>query len=114
MKNVTSSRTPPRTYPLRHLSVRVPWHDSGWTGTVCRDPAGNTSCLVLKRIGETREDALEVGTRGKSLTVLSETQWPCCSSERGHFMAPFEVSRNKSHPYAETSKLHGHCRQTPL
>ena len=37
--------------PLRHLSIRVPWHDAGWAGTVCNDPTANTACLVLKRIG---------------------------------------------------------------
>jgi len=25
-------------FPLRHLSVCVPWHDSGWAGTVCSAP----------------------------------------------------------------------------
>ena len=28
-------------YPLRHLSIRVPWHDNGWNGTVCRVPKHN-------------------------------------------------------------------------
>jgi hypothetical protein len=22
-------------YPLRHISVPVPWHDTGWDGRVC-------------------------------------------------------------------------------
>jgi hypothetical protein len=34
-----------------HLSVRVPWHDAGWRGTVCTDPAGNASCILLHNIG---------------------------------------------------------------
>jgi len=25
-------------YPLRHVSIRVPWHDSGWAGAVCKAP----------------------------------------------------------------------------
>ena len=24
-----------RQLPVHHLSVRLPWHDTGWTGTVC-------------------------------------------------------------------------------
>jgi hypothetical protein len=24
--------------PLRHISIRVPWHDDGWRGTVCTKP----------------------------------------------------------------------------
>ena len=30
--------------PIEHISVRVPWHDNGWNGTVCRDPRGNGTC----------------------------------------------------------------------
>ncbi|MFO0822823.1 MAG: AAA family ATPase [Gemmataceae bacterium] len=112
MKNATA--TPARTYPLRHLSIRVPWHDNGWTGTVCNDPAGNTSCLVLKRIGETRDDITECNNHGRSLKVIPEKEWPCCTSERGHFMAPFDFTRGKSHPYAESSQLHKHFLETPL
>lgn len=29
-------------------SVRLPWHDTGWTGTICRAPAQNT-CFILGR-----------------------------------------------------------------
>ncbi|WP_439628322.1 hypothetical protein [Gemmata sp.] len=50
---------PSVTAPLRHLSIRVPWHDAGWAGTVCDDPTANTACLVLKRIGAERDDAAE-------------------------------------------------------
>jgi hypothetical protein len=28
-------------FPLRHVSVRVPWHDAGWAGVVCSAPALN-------------------------------------------------------------------------
>lgn len=102
-------------YPLRHLSIRVPWHDNGWNGTVCRDPAANTSCLVLKNIGANRNDDQEVAASGKSLQQLEPADWPCCIGERGHFMASFEWTRTKSHPYVETSsETHGHFRPTPL
>jgi hypothetical protein len=101
--------------PLRHLSIRVPWHDTGWAGTVCNDPTANTSCLVLKGIGENRDDAAEQAIHGKSLTVLSEQELPCCAGERGFFMAPFELTRTKTHPYAESSTdTHAHFRPTPL
>ncbi len=33
--------------PIQHLSVRVPWHDSAWNGTICQRPADNASCLIL-------------------------------------------------------------------
>lgn len=88
--------------PLRHISIRVPWHDNGWDGTVCANPAGNMSCLVLKGIGPRRDDAQEIANRGKSLEVLAEHQRPCCMNERGYFMAPFEIYKTKNHPYRET------------
>lgn len=104
-----------RPYPLRHLSIRVPWHDSGWDGRVCLNPAGNMACLVLKGIGAKRNDTEEMKHRGESLEVIPETERPCCISERGFFMAPFELTRIKKHPYAETSpKTHGHFRETTL
>ena len=37
-------------YPLRHLSIRVPWHDAGWAGVVRQAPQLNGSCAKLKRI----------------------------------------------------------------
>ena len=40
--------------PLRHLSIRVPWHDSGWDGRVCQNPTANTSCLGSETNGSLR------------------------------------------------------------
>jgi len=34
-------------YPLRHISIRVPWHDTGWDGRVCAKPRLNGACLKL-------------------------------------------------------------------
>ena len=34
-------------YPLRHISIRVPWHDTGWDGRVCAAPLLNGACLKL-------------------------------------------------------------------
>ncbi|MGB8867899.1 MAG: hypothetical protein WCC96_01425, partial [Rhodomicrobium sp.] len=28
---------------LKHVTVRMAWHDSGWDGTICRDPAAERS-----------------------------------------------------------------------
>lgn len=103
------------SYPLRHLSIRVPWHDQGWNGCVCKNPAGNAACLVLKGIGQKRNDPAEMKHRGQSIELVADIERPCCIGERGFFMAPFEFTRMKSHPYAETSqKTHGHFRETPL
>ena len=100
---------------MKHLSIRVPWHDLGWDGRICKHPCLNSSCLRLKRISETRDDISEERYSGQSLYELDEKDWPACSAERGAFMAPFEYLRTVSHPYSQTSsKTHGHLLPTPL
>jgi hypothetical protein len=102
-------------YPLRHISIRVPWHDSGWDGRVCAAPRLNGSCLKLTRIAEDRDDAAEEAVAGKRLDELPQAKWPACAAERMGFMSPFEYVRTVNHPYnrgPETS--HGHFKETPL
>lgn len=102
-------------YPLRHISIRVPWHDTGWDGRVCAAPRLNGACLKLNRIAEERDDAAEEAVAGERLDELPQAKWPACAAERMGFMAPFEVVRMANHPYnrgPETS--HGHFKETPL
>lgn len=102
-------------YPLRHISIRVPWHDNGWNGTTCNQPCHNDSCLKLPRISENRKDEAEEKIAGVSIEDLDQNDWPACVAERGMFMSPFEYTRVASHPYAKTSpKTHGHFEPTPL
>jgi hypothetical protein len=30
---------------IKHISVRLAWHDSGWNGRICREPRANTYCV---------------------------------------------------------------------
>ena len=91
----TSNKT---TLPLRHISIRVPWHDNGWNGTVCKEPRLNGACLKLPRIAENRNDSAEDAVAGQSIENLEQSQWPACVSERAMFMSPFEYTRLASHP----------------
>ncbi len=101
--------------PLKHVSIRVPWHDTGWDGRVCASPRLNGSCLRLKRIANDRNDDAEEATAGLALDVLSQEKWPCCIAERMAFMAPFEYTRMANHPYRRTSEgSHGHFAPTPI
>lgn len=103
------------SYPLRHVSIRVPWHDTGWDGRVCQNPCLNGACLKLKRIGQNRNDDAEGAIAGQLLKDLPENEWPCCVPERMAFMAPFEYTRTANHPYRQTSEeTHGHFDATPL
>lgn len=104
-----------RQLPLRHLSIRVPWNDSNWSGVVCARPGENNSCLVLPRISETRNDQFESQRAAKSWDQLSQDELPVCVGEHGGFMAPFEIVRQIKHPYSEGSSLsHKHFLPTPL
>ena len=100
-------------YPLRHLSVRVPWHDSGWSGLVCASPHLNGSCAKLKGIAAAKSDDQERLIAGRSLSEMPNEQWPCCVAERGAFMAPFEMDHIKRHALAEKNpKFYGHFQPT--
>ena len=101
-----------RQLPLRHISIRVPWNDTGWNGVVCKKPADNISCLILRRIRASRDDAKETQLAGKSWEELTQEELPSCMSERGQFMAPFEITRRVNHPYVDFSKAHKHLRPT--
>jgi len=102
-----------RTLPTRHLSIRVPWHDSGWAGTVCAQPLANTACLALVNIGTKRDDAHEQTCAGQRIDQLDESQWPPCVEERATFLSPYELTRTISHVYAKGSPTtHGHFKPT--
>lgn len=57
-------------YPLRHISIRVPWHDSGWNGTVCKAPKLNGACLKLDNIARNKKDDVEAAIAGQSIEHL--------------------------------------------
>ena len=49
----------------QHISVRVPWHDNNWNGSVCNQPDCNSSCIRLANIYENRNDNVEAGLCGQ-------------------------------------------------
>lgn len=101
--------------PVQHISIRVPWHDADWAGTVCNRPASNTACRSLRHIAEKKDDEAETDMAGMSLESLPPDQLPPCVVERANFMAPFSITVPKRHPYANrnNSKSHGHFLPTP-
>ena len=104
-----------RQLPTMHVSVRVPWHDSRWTGRICANPRGNTSCLVLPRIAETKDDDFESSIAGEAWDAEG-IRLPACAVERGAFMAPFGYSHRTRHPYSKRTdgdgKIYAHFRET--
>ena len=104
-----------RRLPLHHITIRVPWHDNGWGGSVCTRPLDNTSCLILPRIGEGKRDDVEMRCAGQRLDVLKSEELPPCVGERVSFMASFDLMRTVQHPYVKTSaETHGHFSSTPM
>ena len=102
-----------RRLPPHHVTIRVPWHDGGWTGSVCTRPLDNTSCLILPRIGEGRRDDVEARCAGQRLDELDRAELPPCVGERVSFMARFAFTRTMTHPYKEFYPgTHGHFEPT--
>ena len=104
-----------RKLPYQHLSVRVPWHDTGWEGSVCADPLANGSCLRLGRIAEGRDDAEEARLAGRPWAELSEAglRLPPCSLEHAGLMSPHKRRVTKDeHPYAAWYELYRKFRPT--
>ena len=102
-----------RRLPLHHITIRVPWHDGGWTGGVCARPLDNTSCLILPRIGAGRRDEVEDRCAGRRLDELDAGELPPCVGERASFMAPFALTRTMTHPYTEIyPETHGQFAAT--
>ena len=102
-----------RRLPLHHVTIRVPWHDGGWAGTVCARPRDNSSCLVLPRIGTGRRDDFEARCSSQRFDELDHADLPPCVGERASFMAPFGLTRTMNHPYRDFyPETHGHFNPT--
>jgi ATP-dependent exoDNAse (exonuclease V) alpha subunit len=103
-----------RSLPVQHLTIRVPWHDSGWQGSICQNCCANTSCTILPRIATDRDDVFEAAHAGESIEQLERSQHPPCIDEHGTFMAKFALSMVKKHPYTDSAETtHGHFAATP-
>ncbi|MCA9129482.1 MAG: AAA family ATPase, partial [Planctomycetales bacterium] len=102
-------------FPLQHISVRVPWHDNGWNGTVCTNPARNTACLKLRNIADAKNEVAELPIAGHSLATLDQANFPPCATERATFMANFAFTRLHNHPYSKQDKAsHQHFAPTAV
>lgn len=103
------------SFPLRHVSIRVPWHDNSWNGTICNQPRYNTACLKLMNIAESKVEADEETVRGQSLKDMEPARFPPCVKDRSIFMAPFPLDRLHEHPYVKTAQdTHAHFKPTRL
>lgn len=101
--------------PTRHLSVRVPWHDTAWDGRICTHPSSNHACIILPNVSENRDAAKESDDRTRSWEGLERGRLPPCVVERAGFLRPFAMQYVRQHRYARpNSPTHGHLEETPL
>ncbi len=101
----------------QHLSVRVPWHDNGWNGTVCKKPRENGSCMFLPRIQDKKDFGFEEQHADVPLRDLKEDDLPPCVAEKVSFMSADDISKSINHPYANNQnneKYYGHYLETTL
>lgn len=89
----------------RHLSIRVPWHDSSWDGCICRNPERNQACRVLKNIALARADPdkPQCSSCAGASTAVGENFHPPCLMESGMFMSSHEMEDIRQHPYTYDS-----------
>lgn len=97
---------------MRHITVRMAWHDSGWNGRVCRDPAGNSYCvgshsLLSNRLARNRNLDKEVS--GATLDAAFPNYLPPCYWTSGAF-ADSQTQVVHMHPfgqYQESTQIRG-------
>jgi hypothetical protein len=108
---------------MKHLTIRVAWHDSAWNGSVCRAPNENFYCYVLDKVRIGREDDWENANHGKPWNELNpvadEQQTPVthppCQAENAGFMSTKPWRRTFVHPYMKIKKCeatHGVLKAT--
>ena len=99
--------------PPAHLSVRVPWHDTGWTGQVCEKPAENHFCAVLKNVKEKKNSETEAEDSGLAWAYLARDRVPPCVFERAGFMRTSAFSIDRDHAYSGGwTRSHAHFATT--
>lgn len=94
---------------MKHLSIRVAWHDNKWNGTVCSRPNQNSYCLQLPRIYEDKKENEPAGVKWDE---LKPEQLPPCKAEGGAFMNPKSYNRGFTHPYQSFRDTHKHLEYT--
>jgi len=105
--------------PIRHLSVRVPWHDNYWNGSICKDPRNNASCMFLPRI-QTKDVDFEEANHSLPFNEIKERdkekklKIPPCIGEKVTFMSDFDVIKKVTHPYSSFEPNYKHYKETNL
>ncbi len=63
-----------------HISARLDWHDRGWDGHVCDDPAANTFCIGNSHIRNCLKQKLDFEKANHGRSILEIQQQPQCKN----------------------------------
>jgi hypothetical protein len=93
---------------MKHISIRLPWHDRGWDGCVCNNPKKNCYCngfhsISAERIRSGKDNEAEDRIKGNPLDFAWEYYPPCSETINAfgekpinHTFNPPEFIRNTS------------------
>ncbi|HXR75393.1 MAG TPA: ATP-dependent RecD-like DNA helicase [Bryobacteraceae bacterium] len=86
------------------------WHDSGWDGTICRDPAANSYCtgshsLLSERLARNRCLKDEIGKEGQPLDAAMPAYLPPCYWTSCAF-ASHQTKVVHKHPFTRYQDTH--------
>jgi len=96
---------------MKHLSIRIAWHQNRWNGTNCANPKENTYCLALPRIYDEKQE----DEQGNMKWWEEGAVLPPCKAESGAFMCDHEYKRIFSHVYQHRKDAdHSHLEQTSI
>ena len=84
---------------MKHISIRIPWHDNKWNGSVCRNPESNPFCMALHNIATRKNVQEEQYVAGKAWSKLNQALLPPCLGENGSFMNSCSCQRTHRHVY---------------
>jgi len=99
----------------KNLAIRIPWHDNGWTGNICKNPQRNISCLNLKNIAKEKNVDFECSISNKKISELSQDEikkLPCLQ-ENAAFLSNNEHQFLAVYPYRTYNGLR-HIKPTQV
>lgn len=99
----------------KNITVRVPWQDNGWKGTLCNHPQDNFSCKYLKGISDKKNCEFECPLASKKFTELTEKEQEKipCIKENAAFLSADALSFVATYPYSTYTDL-SHIQPTKV
>lgn len=87
---------------IQNITIRAPWTDNNWSGTVCSDPKHNTCCECVTRICKSKDVQDEAVKANRPFCELNNEELEIipCVAENAGFMSENQFAPMMRHPYA--------------